>query len=351
MKINKKIVLLLLTLCSLQVVFSKEETISKTFPSANFKGLSIDSKYGEIKIENWEKAEIQITVSMIIHSNKTLTEEKIYNNISVNFQDQGDILIVQTEFGRFFSFMKMSNSLFRGGELAINFLVKAPESLNLDISLVNGDIILFKRDGDVKLKQQDGTLSALALYGENQLMLKGCNAKLTTVNALELNMKSGAMTIEKVNDLLSDTYSVDLKADEIGIWESKSIRDKIEINKVKAKATVVSNMSSVKMNHLLGEGFFTADYGTVMLKQLGEKFDQLKINGKGADIAIGLAGVASHIAVNHHQSTKIEIPESFNMKMSFGEDNKNFISTGLSGDSSTNNKLLVNCKGGELFLR
>lgn len=348
---NKKVLLLLFALCGVQLVYSKEELISKIFPAADFNGINIDNKYGEVKVENWDKPQIEISVKINIESRKTLTEEKIYSNINVDFHDEGDILSVATEFGRFFSFMKMSNSVFRGGKLAINYLIKAPIDKNLNISMRSGDIVLFERHGNVKIEQQDGTLSCESLYGDNYFMLKGCSAKLTTVNNLQLNMKNGNISIDKVNDLTLDSYDIVATLGELGFLDAKSIRDKLSISKIKGKSTFACNMSAVKVDSLLSDGFFTTNYGMILLKQLGQNFDELKINSKGTDIALGLDKVGVNIAINHHQSTKMEISDKYDLKMIFGEDNKNFISTGYSKVTPANNKLFINCKGGTLVLK
>lgn len=348
---KRNILLVFLLFFLWQFTSAKEETISRNFSAKTLNTLHIENKYGEVKVENWDKQEISIRVNIWVESNKTLTEERIFNNINIDFREEGETLVAKTEFGRFFSFMRMSNSLLRSGELHIDYLVKVPVTLNLEIALKNGNIILYKRDGNVKVELQDGVLTTQELYGTNSMMLKGANAKITTVNNLKLHMRNGSVSINKINELIADTYSVEMKLNEVGVLNAESIRDKIKISKIKGTVSFVSNMSALKVDSLLSDGFFSSDYGSLYINKLGEKFDKVKIAGKGADLFVDIKDTTTRIAVNHHQSTDLDIASRFKMNMSFGENNKNFISTGKSGEGTTNNQLLINCKGGKLVLR
>ncbi len=72
------VVLAIFMVFSLQ---AKEKNITKTFLSNNVEILKLESKLGDVKIENWAKDEIEINVAIKALSNKQLVAEKIVEKV------------------------------------------------------------------------------------------------------------------------------------------------------------------------------------------------------------------------------------------------------------------------------
>lgn len=346
----KKYLLFLIIFCSFSMVSAKEETISKTFNSEFINILKVESKYGEIKIENWEKKEIAIDVFIKVESNKERTVEKILSNVGVDFDKKGEELIVKTDFGMFFSFMKLSNSLFRSGEFAINYHIKMPKDIDLDIALQNGDVILFEREAAVKLAHSNGYISSENIKGNATFELRDSHLKISQTDSLFLDAKGSTLGIDKAQSLKGESYNCQFDINNVRVFDMKSVRDKITLKKVK-NVFINSSLSDILIEEVETNGMLDASYGDVAIQQIIPEFEELKITSKGANVAISLNSTPVHIAVSHHISTKINIPDNLGLRMKFGESQKDFITTGTVGNPIGTSQILINTKGGELELK
>lgn len=346
----KQHLLFFLSLLAITTLSAKEETISKTFDAEEISLLNFESKYGELKIENWEKPEIAVDVFIKVQGNKEKTIEKILSNVGVDFNQEGSELKIKTDFGMFFSFMKLSNNLFRSGDFSIDYHIKMPKNIALDIVLHHGNVILFKRDADVNLEHSSGYISLESIHGSTRLKLRDSHLRTIQADSMFLDVKGSNLEIDKVLHLKGESYNSKLHIADMQALSLKSTRDKITLKKSR-EAFINSSLSSVLIEELQTAAIINASYGDVIVYQIVPEFEELKITGRGADIAINLESTPAHIAVNHHISTKVKIPDSMGLRMKFGESQKEFITTGTIGNPQGTSQLLINTKGGKLELR
>ncbi|PVX51983.1 hypothetical protein C7377_0278 [Balneicella halophila] len=346
----KKLIGILLVLCSITVTNAKEETITKTIDATGIEILKIDSKYGKIIIENWDKQEIAIEAIISAQSKKEETMEKMLRNVSVKINDKGNYLDVSTNFGTFFSFIKFSNKLFNNGDFSIDYYIKMPNNISLDISLHNGDIILYERDADVRLNHSSGYISSQTIHGKSSFELKDSHLKISQVGDLSFNTRNSSLMIEKANLLKGESYNSKLEIGEVGTFDAKSMRDEFNLRQA-SQIIVNSTLTDIVVDRLDMSGILNPDYGSVTIKEITPNFDELKMNSKGAQVSVFLGDTPANIAISHHSSTKMLIPENLGINMRFGETQKDFITTGTIGDPTAPSQILINARGGSLQLQ
>ncbi len=59
----------------------------------------------------------------------------------------------------------------------------------------------------------------------------------------------------------------------------------------------------------------------------------------------------ANILISHHSSTVVDINDSMDLHMKFGETQKDFISSGKVGNPQGKNRIFIDTKGGELHLK
>lgn len=346
----KKSLLLFIFIFTLSVIQAKEETLSKTFPAEGISILQIQSKYGEIKVEDWDKDEIAVDVFIKAQSSKEQTVEKILSNVGVDFDQQEDCLLIKTDFGTFFSFMNLSNNLFRDGEFAIDYHIKAPKNIALDISLHSGDIILFERDADVKIAHSSGYVSSQAISGNSVFKLRDSHVKLSQTDSLLLDAKNSSLAIEKSKYIKGESYHCKLDVAQTETLDITSMRDKFVLQQA-GQVFISSSLSKLVVEELKTAALLNMTYGNIAIQHIVPEFDELKITAKATDISIALEDTPAHIAVSHHISTKTSIAETLGLQMKFGETQKDFITAGTSGTPTEAGQVLINIKGGTLEIR
>lgn len=346
----KKYFLICITLLISLPLLAKEEVISKIFNASDISLLVIDNKFGEIKVVTWDEPTIAVDVIIRATSSKTETVEKIFSNVDVDFHRSENSIVLRTLYGSFFSFIKMSNNLFRGGEFSIDYVVKAPNNIDLKINLKSGNLILFERTGYCEVEHTDGYFSAQALHGNADFKLRGSQVKISSVHNLKLDMKSGTMQLDKARSIKGDIYNTALNIGTVGALDLKSLKDEIEVKSAQV-ASINATISKVRI-HALGEGgVISTDYGSLVLADINKSFDNLKISGRGTKMSISIGKTPANVTIYHHQSTDIDIPDSMGLQMKFGETNKEFITIGTLGKPSRANQLMINSRGGSLTLR
>lgn len=346
----KKSLLLLITLWVCTVVAAKEETLSKTFDATGIHILQIESKYGEIKVETWENPEIAVDVFIKANSNKEQTVKKILDNVGVDFNQNDGRLVIKTDFGTFFSFMKFSNQLFRDGDFAIDYQIKVPKNIALDISLHDGNIILFERDANVKVTHSTGYISSQAIHGKGLFKLKDSHLKIKQIDSLLLEGKGSTLAIEQAKLIKGESYNCIFKITNVATIDLESVKDKFNMQQA-TELSITSSLSDIIVEDLKMGGILNSDYGSIQIHHITNDFDELKITGKGTAIGIDIENTAANIAISHHISTKMHIPDSLGLRMKFGESQKDFITTGTVGKPIGTSQILINTKGGTLDLK
>ncbi len=352
MKLLRKLLLTSFLLSLAVLLYAREETVSETFQVQEGMLLNIDTKYGNVFLETWNKDEVTVLVTITVNSSKQEMEDKIFENLKVDVSQSGDKLIAKTEFGNFFSFMKLSNSLFRSGEFKISYKIKAPSYLDVDIKLENGDLVLHEREGNIMLKHSGGYLSAEKLSGNNELDLHNVNAQIQSLGDGRLNLKGSDVNItQKAGKLLGDSYSSTLNIAQVSSLDLKSMKDKITLGEVEYLyfAATISNM---EVNKLHSIGVLKTSYGSITLNEISNSFEKIDSNNKMTKVVMVFAKRASYRAeIRHHRSMELDISDSFGFTMKFGESTKDFITSGTVGTSTSPANLFIEGKGGRLQIR
>ncbi len=346
----KKYILLFIMFLTAFSLQAKEEVISESFDTQNIDALKITSKFGRVKVENWVKNEIAVTAIIKVSSNKEEAAEKILSNVSVDMARKGNYINVETTFEMFFSFMKFTNNLFRSGDFSINYEVKMPQNIILDITLDNGNIVLYERNANVKISHSNGSISSQSIRGTAKMKLRSSKLKISNVDSLLVDAKNSDIFLTKSRYINAESYNTSYEINEVKLLETSSLRDTFSVGDV-TDVSATSSLSSFSLAVLKNSAVMDTSYGNFSAERVGEKFDEIKLTCKGTDVSIGLSPTPASIAINHHVSTKLNIPDNFGLSMKFGKDQKYLITTGTVGAAKNNNELLVNIKGGSLQLR
>ncbi|MBS9768553.1 MAG: hypothetical protein KGV44_13585 [Flavobacteriaceae bacterium] len=355
MKTNIKIVFLFIfSLCLLQVkAENNNEKISsqtKTFPATPISYIKIESKYGRIKVENWNKDKIEVTSHIRVASNNNETAEKILNNVNINTEHAGNFLDIKTEFGTFFTFIKFTNNLFRNGEFSIDYVIKMPKNIGTDITLDNGDIVLFERDANVKINHSKGNVSIETINKKAKIKLRGSNLKLNNSDSLLLDVRNTSLFIEKSNYIKTESYNTVYQIGKVNQLDANSMRDNFKIQEL-GGILVTSSLSDFKINSLSDECIAETNYGDFTVEHIGMRFDEIKMTSKGTKLALFLNSTPANIVINHHLSTKMSIPDGLGLNMKFTETPKYFITKGKVKNPKAGHTIRIKAKGGSLRLK
>ncbi len=346
----KRYLILLLSIFIVGTLQAEEKKITKTFRSSDVAKLKLDNKFGDIKVENWTKQELEINVVVKALSNKPSVGKKILEKVKVKFKHKRDSIFVKTDFGSFFSLKKFTNSFFSGCEFSVNYEVKMPKDIDIDLVLKNGNIVLFERTGNVKINHKDGSISVEKLEGEGIFELDDSSLYLDKAGDLLINSRNSRLVVNDSKTVKVNSYNSEYELKNLQNLEGEFSRDDFKIGGLqqffgKAKA------STFTIGNLERNAVVDFNRGAFTLEGLNPEFEELKLTAKNTNLAILLSSTAANILVSHHISTKMDLGEDIELNMRFGETQKDFISSGTIGNPKGDNKILIDIKGGKLHLR
>jgi len=348
MKLILKIALM--TLISLGLsMHSKAETktkqVTKTFRASS--NLKVDTRYSRVEFKAWDKNSIKFEVEISAESNSYEKAQTMLDNISIDFTEGDDLLIAKTVFGDFFTFKKLSNSIFNKGKVKINYTVYLPAKTQLDLVQKNSRIFIANHSGSIKLDLSNCEFTAENLSGKNDFELRSSSfLKIAKINEVELNIGGSEINIEEANKITGDSRDSKYKLGSIDNMNIKSSRDKFDIKEIESLYGS-SNMTKFDISHLGGEVDYDISFGHLYIFNVDYLFSFVKLDSKFGNLGLSFSNKANFDYEINHRSVKFDKTSAFDLESNKTMDGKKAISKGKFGSKKASSKVNIranNCK-------
>lgn len=216
-----------------------EETIKKQFIVSGDVEVVVRNVNGAVNIETWDNPKVEILAYKSAHGNNFRKVRKYFNSIEINFEQSGKKIWVETHLPKrngngFFDWLLGDNVSGR-----VEYEIRLPAGVNLDVKTTNGKISVSGVKGLVKLKSTNG-----AIWGEN---ISGMVEAKTTNGAIQISLKevapgeelgfyttNGSIRLHLPEDL---SCTLDAKTTNGSIYSDFEIRTlgKVKPNRLKGK--------------------------------------------------------------------------------------------------------------------
>lgn len=340
--------LLLALLCVFMINESAEATkhkkIDKTFKVVE--NLKIDAHHGKIQIKNWDKDQIHIEVMISVDGTDEDKNQTMVDNISIDFTEGGQQLVAQTILGDFFSFKKLSNSLFNKGKIKISYSIQMPASVNLEIIQKNGDVFMDDLNAKFSLDQTGGTFTANALKGNNKLKVSNVNLKINQLGETEIDVAGSEIKIENADKVSGESRDSEYNIQVINNLNVKSARDKFDIKEIETLYGT-SNFSKFEIAQLGNEIDYELKFGHINIFNINNMHSFIKLDSKYGDIGLSfMQGCNLDYEINH-KSVKFDNSNTFTLTNEETADKNTYVAKGKVGSKNSISKLNIranNCK-------
>ena len=174
-----------------------EETFKKQIPAENITFLSIENQNGNIDVEGWDQNVIEITAYKRVRASDSELAQELMERLEIDVRISGDRVEVETILPRdhnkdtgFLSWLFSGHS---GSTASVEYSVRIPVKMDLDLNSTNGEITLNKCEGQIDLHTTNGKIIADDIEGS--LNCKSTNgsikAYLNSINPKEdMNFKT-----------------------------------------------------------------------------------------------------------------------------------------------------------------
>lgn len=290
--------IILATICQLNftlqayaVFFKSDEdfkkVISKNFPADKNTQLQISNKMGDIKLDNWQKNEVAIEVTITVKEDNKEKADKIFNKIEITVKNEGNNIQCNTEITD-----KINNADFN-----IDYKVTAPAFINIDLSNKFGNIIINEINGKAKISVKYGTLEVLKITDQTkpypEINLGYCNSsKIKEINTANLNIKYSKLKVEKSQDLIVSSKYSSLKVENASSIIAEAGYDNYKIGEVQ-NIVINGKYSDFEIEKLSKKGEFDMVYGSCIIENLLQNFEEINGILKYNKIKIGIEKNAS----------------------------------------------------------
>lgn len=153
------------------------------FDAQKIQNLKMVNQHGYINIATWDKESIEFEIIIRVETRSEALAEEVFDLISIDNRTYSNTLSFKTLF---------SEDFFSNHPFSINYLVKIPARLNLNIDNSIGDVRIDSVQGQVRLKHQYGKLELrdLAIDKQHELDLSFIEGLVETFGNAKVNLSN-----------------------------------------------------------------------------------------------------------------------------------------------------------------
>ena len=216
MKPNKICVILvifLVTFAFFDLAFSTEirQVFEKTYDFQPQGTLILKNTNGTVTVESWRRNEIEVRAIKKVKAGSRRDAELFMEKVRIEITRSRDRLRIETDYPQkrgdwgFMSWMRGR----RKPQVTIEFDIKVPEEIDLDLGTVNGAITVWEINGEVEVHTTNGRIELDNVYG---------SVKGNTVNgSIEAELKDldrrDDIRLETVNGTIITYFPRNIDAD------------------------------------------------------------------------------------------------------------------------------------------
>jgi hypothetical protein len=317
--------------------------------------LEIENKYGDVDITNWEKNKVVFDIKITVDHRKEEKARELLEYINIEFNQSGNTISAITDIDD--KFNKSGWIFDLGGdtkEFSINYKVKMPKNLELELKNKYGDVFIDEIHGRADIAVKYGNLNANKIIRDNTKPLSKVflgysdGSTIEETQWLKLELKYSKLEIEKSKALIGVTKYSKLYIDEASsiVCESKYDQYKVgELSNFVGEAKY-TDFRFKKVNKKLD---LVTKYGDVEVNSVPKGFEKIDIENKYGHIEIEIDEDASYKLEGEAEYADIDYPSGY--KISRIEESTDLSVSGIIGnDQNTKSEVIIDTQYGGVEL-
>ena len=280
---RSKIAILFFVLTPLFVLAQETKTkeIKKNYTVSASSDLSIDGKYGDIHVETWSKNEIDVQIKIEVTNRSASKAQQYLDNITIDIDDAS---------ANHLSFKTIIdgniNNNHNDEKLNIEYRLKVPKSLNMELKNSYGNLYLQDSDGELGLYVAYGNFKVGAIAGPIEIKLSYGNGQIESIADGEVDVRYSNLDVENAGNVeVSNSYSnIDF-----GASENVELTNKYGNLTWKSLYSLdgYSKYGNVKVSKLLKRLDFEVMYGGgIKVDWISKDFTSIDVESSYATVAL-----------------------------------------------------------------
>jgi len=353
--ISATLAFLLMVSCAFAAKGRLNKVFDREFAVKESTKLYIENKYGQINVENWDKNQISIHVEVKVDNPNDEKAKIMLDAIDIEFSETDNVVSAITKFNQ--DIMKSNKRLFSSisnDEMSIDYMIKMPKNVEVDLNNKYGDIFINELTGKVLVNLKYGNIRVNKFErGDakdiNTLVVGYGSATLGDVNWLKVEIKYGNLKVDKARAIVILSKYSKVNIDKVNSLVVDSKYDDYTLGSL-ANIVGESGYTNISINDLSKKLNLTTKYGDVKISNVADNFESIVFNGAYTGLKAGINSNVSYKidAVVSYGNIKFDAPTA---KINRIEQNTSTELNGVIGASeATNSKVYVRAKYGSVTL-
>lgn len=269
----KKILILFFTAMAPFIALAQYETtkiISKAYDVSGHGKLSINSYYGDIHIDTWDKPRVEVHIEIKVVKRTEKASKDMLKNISVAIEDDSN------ENLRFSTHIDGNMNMKSNEKMKITYTVRAPQSINFKIDNSYGNFYISDNSGGNEFTISYGSIKVEKCTGKTGIKLNYGNGEIDNIAQGELKINYSNLDISGLgSSTISNNYS------NINAEDGKQVTIENRYGNFKLKETDVLYGGSKYGNVSLKKLYKVLDFdGGIKVGWISKDFERIRINAK-----------------------------------------------------------------------
>jgi hypothetical protein len=331
--------------------FSKN--LHKEFNADQNTLLFIENKFGNVDINNWDKNQVVIDVTITVdHRNQDKAKE-LLEYIHVDISQEGNTIKAITTIDSKFSKWNFTFSDSKK-EFSIDYDIKIPKNIKLDLQNKYGNVFINEIYGHARVDVKYGNLKINKIIRSNkkpfsEVSLGYSRGTIDECEWLNVTLKYSKLEIEKSKALIAVT-----KYSQLNVGRASSIvcESKYDDYKIGIVNNFVGTAGYTELEFKEVSLLLDVDnrYGGISVDFIPKGFEKINIDNEYGGIKLGIDANASYQIKGYAKYANIDYPETGSVSR-MKESNSLFVEGTVGEDEKTKSEVYIQTKYGNVKLR
>ena len=310
---NRRVALFAALLFAVTLTASAEE-VKKDFqremvPTDN-STLKVINKFGAVVTETWDQNRIVINVTVKVEHPSADRAKKLLDMITVEFTEEGGNLTAETVFSSDFSSISWKGT---NNSFSINYNIKMPARVNLDISNRYGNTVVDEVSGltHLEVKYGDLTVGKLSrgnIKPLNSLVVAYGKATVDELGWAEINARyCGMFSVRRATAVLVDSRYSKISLEEVSSLVADSKYDGYIVTNANNIVLMggYTDLNFKKVNKKLE---VETKYGNLAVERIPAGFEKITVKAGYCAVRLGIDPAACYMleATTSYGSLKVD---------------------------------------------
>ncbi|MFT5749887.1 MAG: hypothetical protein ACI93S_001160 [Ancylomarina sp.] len=253
--------------------------------------LTIENKYGDIEIKNWEVDSVVIKATITAHASSESKAEYLFKGIEINMDQIGETIMAFTE---------MQKNFKTGNKFSIDYEVFMPEYMQISLNNKFGDIYINTVKAKTNINLSYGNLLAEKFLYPNEKPLSSINLSYAKATINECNRTKLTLKYSKMNIGTSETLIVVSRFSKLHLDNNISLiadskYDAFSIMNTESVLITKGQYSDIKIDNVSRNLNLSLRYGNCKVENVASDFESISIDNQYVPSRIIIAEGASYM--------------------------------------------------------